>query len=77
MEEELGSENLDDSRKQALCSKLEQLLTKLDSIHAAIIQIVKSEFATVYLTKLSKHKKYFRKILKQYQQTAVSGNQTS
>ena len=49
MEEELGSENLDHSRKQALCSKLEQLVTKLDSSHAAVIQIVKSDLATDWL----------------------------
>ena len=40
VEEELGSENLDDFRKQALCLKLEKVVTKLDSSNAAIIQIV-------------------------------------
>ena len=35
---ELGSENLDDSREQALRSKLEQLVTKLNSSHAANIK---------------------------------------
>ena len=39
LEEELGTENLDHSRTQALCSTLEQLITKLDSTHAAFIQI--------------------------------------
>ena len=77
VDKELGLENLDDSRKQALCSKQEQLVTKLDSSHAAIIQIVKSEFSAGYLTNLSKHKNYFQDLLKQHQQTAESGNQTS
>ena len=40
LKEKLGSENLDDSGKQTLWSKLEQLVTKLYSTHAAIIQIV-------------------------------------
>ena len=52
MEEELGSENIDDSRKQALCSKLEQLVTQLDSSHAALMQIVKSDIALDWLTTL-------------------------
>ena len=77
MEEELGSENLNDSRKQALCSKMKQFVTKLDSSYTAIIQIVKSEFATDSLTTLSENKNYFQSLLKQYQQTSESGNQTS
>ena len=77
VEEELGSEKLDDSRKQAVCSKLGQLVTKLDSSHAAVIQIVKSDLATDWLTSLSENKNYFQGLLKQYQQTAESGNQTS
>ena len=48
--EELGSENLDDSRKQPLHSKLEQLFTKLDWSQAAIIEIVNSKLATDFLT---------------------------
>ena len=77
VEEELGSENLDDSRKQALCSKLEQLVTRLDLSHAEIIQIVKSDIATNLLTSLSENKNYFQGLLKQYQQTSESGYQTS
>ena len=77
VEEESTSESLDDSRKQVLCSKLEQLVTKLDSSHAAIIETVKSGFATVYLTNLGQHKNYYQNLLKQYQQTAESGKQTS
>ena len=38
---------------------------------------MKLEFATGYLTNLSKHKNYFQDLLKQHQQTAESGNQTS
>ena len=76
VEDELGSENLDNSHKKALCSKLEQLVTKLDSSHAAIIQIVKSKLAMESLTNLSENKNYFQDLLKQYQQTAESGNQT-
>ena len=74
--EELGSENLDDPRRQALRSKLEQLGTKLDSSYAAIIQLVKSKFATNWLTTLSNNKNYFQDLLKQYHQTPESGNQT-
>ena len=37
---------------------------------------MKSEFATGYLTNLSKHKIFYQNLLKQYQQTAESGNQT-
>ena len=48
-QEELGSENLDESRKQALSSKLDQLVTKLGSFHAGLIQIMKSNFATDWL----------------------------
>ena len=72
----MGSENLDDSRKQALFSKLEQLVTKLDSTHAALIQIVKSNIATDWLTALSENKDYHQCMLKQYQQTRESGNKT-
>ena len=43
-------EELDNSRKQALCIKLEQLVNKSDSIHAEIIRIVKSDNATGWLT---------------------------
>ena len=60
VEDELGSENLDDSCKQALCRILEQLVMKLDSSHAAIIQIVKSKFATEAFTNLSKNKNYIQ-----------------
>ena len=70
VEEKLGSEKLDDSRKQALCSKLEQLVTKLDSSHAATLQIVKSVLATDWLTSLSENRIFFQGLLKQYQQTA-------
>ena len=73
----MDSKNLDDSRKQALRSKLEQLVIKLDSSHAAVIQLVKSKFATDWLTTLSNNKNYFQDLLKQYQQTAESGSQTS
>ena len=55
-----GSENLDNSHKQALCGNVEQIVTKLDSSHAAIIQIVKSDFATELLTSLSEKKIYSR-----------------
>ena len=66
----LGSENLDGSRKQVLCGKLEQIVTKLDSSHAAVIQIVKSDFATESLTSLSEKKNYIQNQLKKYQQSA-------
>ena len=46
LEEEFTSENLDDSHKQALCSNLETVITKLHSSHTAIIQIVKSVIVT-------------------------------
>ena len=55
LEKELGSENLDDSRKQALCSNLEQLVTQLDSIHAALIQILRSNIAAEWLTTLNEN----------------------
>ena len=54
LEEELGAENLDNSRKQALCGKLEQLLTKLDSTHAEVVKIVNSDTARDWSTVLSK-----------------------
>ena len=77
LEEELESENLGDSRKQAFCSKLEQLLKELDSTDSEIIRIVKSDTATDWLTALSKTNDYHRVILKQYQRTEESTNQTS
>ena len=70
-------ENFDDSRKRARCSELEQLVTKLDSSHAEVIQIAKSNLATDWLTNLSKNKNYFQDLLKQNQQTTESRNQTS
>ena len=76
MEEKLESDNLNDSCKQALCSKLEQLVTKLDLIYAAFIQIVKSELATGALTTLPKSINFYQDLLKQYQKNAESGNQT-
>ena len=45
LEEELISENLGDSHKQALCSNLELLITKLETSHTAIVQIDKSDIA--------------------------------
>ena len=77
LEEEVVSENLYDSRKQALCSKLEQLVTKLYTSQTAIIQIVNSVLDTEWLTNLSENKAYHRGLLKQNQQTTESGNQTS
>ena len=76
LEEELGSEKEDNSRKHAMCSKLEQLVTQLNSIHAALIQTVKANFATGCSTTLSEHAKNHHGMLRQYQQTAESGNQT-
>ena len=58
LEAELELEIFYYSRKQALCSKQEQLVTKLDLTHAALIQIVKSGFATDWLTTLSENKDY-------------------
>ena len=75
--EESGSEILNGSRKQAFCRKLEQLVTKLDSSHAAIIQIAKSKFAKYWLTTLNNSKYCFQDLPKTSQQTAESGNQTS
>ena len=77
LEEELGSENLDNSHKQALCSNLKHSVTMLDSSHAAIIQIVKSDITTDWLTNLRENKDYHRGQLKQNQRTAESGNQIS
>ena len=62
---------------QALCSNLEQLVTKLDSNHATIIQNGKSDISTDWLTNLSENQDYHQGLLKQYRQTADSGNQTS
>ena len=76
MRDNLGSENLDDNRKQALRSKLEQLVTKIVSSHAKVIQIVNSKCATDWLLTLSNSKNYFQDLLKQDHQTAESGNQT-
>ena len=76
LEEELGTENVDDYRKQWLCSKLEQLVMKLDSAHAALIQIVKSDFDMDWMTTSIKTKDYHRSRLKQYHQTAESEDQT-
>ena len=73
----MGSDNLNGSRKQALCKELEQLVTKLDSTHAENIQFVKSEIATDASTTFSKNKNYFQDLLKQYQQTEEIGNQIS
>ena len=77
MEEEIGTENLDNSRKQALCSKLEQLLAKLDSTHAELILNVKSDIAMDWLRSLREQKDFYRGVLKLYQRTTESGNQTS
>ena len=71
------SENLDNSRNQAFCSKLEKLLLNIDSTYAALMQIVRSDIATDWLTTLSENEDYHPCMLKQYQQTAESGNQTS
>ena len=68
---------MDDSQKQALCSKMEQLVTKLDSIHATFIRIVKADTDTDCLKGLSANKDYHLGLLKRYEQTAESENQTS
>ena len=62
--------------KQAFCSKVEQLVTKLDTSHAEIIRILKTDTATDCLKGLNENKYYHRGLLKPYQQTAESGNQT-
>ena len=64
MEEEIGTENLDNSRKQALFSKLEQLLAKLGSTHAELILNVKSDIAMDWLRSLREQKDYYRGVLK-------------
>ena len=67
---ELGTENFDDTCKQALCRKLEQLVSKLDSTHSETIRIVKSDTATDWLTVLNKSEGFHRGMLRQYQKTA-------
>ena len=54
LEEELGSENLDDSRNQALCEKTETARNKVDSIITGLMRNEKSDIATDWLMALSK-----------------------
>ena len=69
LEEELGTENSDDSQKQAMCDELEQLLAKLDPTHPEIIRIANSDTGTMYLTMTTlieiEDKDYHRGIQKQ------------
>ena len=55
-EEELRTEWLDNSRKQALWSKRAQLLTKSDSNHSEIKRILKPDTASDWLTTLNENK---------------------
>ena len=73
----MGSEVLDHSCKQALCSKLEQLVMNLASSHAALIQNVQSVFATDWLTSLTDNKDYDRAMLNQYHQAEEGRKRTS
>ena len=65
----LGIKNSHDSRKQALCGRLEQRLTKIISNHLKTIWIVKSDTASSWLTIVSENKDYHRSMLKQDPQT--------
>ena len=73
----MGTKNLDDSRKRALCSKMELFVTKLDSNHVEFIRIVKSDTPSDWLSTLSENKDYHWGMLKQYVRAAGNGNQTS
>ena len=76
LEEEFKKENLSDSLKQALCNKLEELLTTLDINSAEAIQLVKPDVRVGWFMVISNNRNYYTDLLKKYQQTAESGNQT-
>ena len=77
LEEEFKKENLSDSLKQTLCNKLEELLTTLDINSAEAIQLVKPDVRFGWFMVISNNRNYYTDLLKKYQQTAESRNQTS
>ena len=74
LEEELRTEN-SWLPKQSFFDQLQQLLAKLASNHAELIQTVNSNVATDRLTDLSKEENNHRDLPKQNKQTTDSGNQ--
>ena len=76
-EEFFQKENLSDSLKQTLYNKLEELLSTLDINSAEAIQLVKPDVRGGWFMVISNNRNYYTDLLKKYQQTAESGNQTS
>ena len=77
LEEEFKKEKLSDSLKQTLCNKLEELLMTLDINSAEAIQLLKPDVRVEWFMMISNNRNYYTDLLKKYQQTAESRNQTS
>ena len=73
----LEAENLNDSQKQTLFNKMEQLLQKLDTKQSQIIQFMKPDVGIEVFGTFSDDKRSYQALLKQLCQTAESENQTS
>ena len=67
----------DSSEKTTLCSKLEKLMSKNATLSSEIVQLLKPEIASKEMIIFADSNNYIREVLRQHQQTAEFGNQTS
>ena len=70
-----SSEN--SSEKASLCSKLEKLMTKESNYYAEGVKLLKPEMASKEMIEFAERDTYMRNVIRQHQQTADFGNQTS
>ena len=67
----------DSSEKPTLCSKLEKLMSKYATLSSQIVQLLKPEIASKGMIEFADRDTYIREVIRQHQQTADFGNQTS
>ena len=67
----------DSSEKTTLCSKLEKLMSKNATLSSEIVQLLKPETASKMMIIYADSNNSIREVLRQHQQMADFGNQTS
>ena len=67
----------DSSEKTTLCSKLEKLKTKESNYYAEGVKLLKPEIASKEMIEFADMDTHIRNVIRQHQQTAEFGNQTS
>ena len=77
MENKLKAENLNDSKKQALCNQMEVLVEKLDEKNTELIRITRPEVRTQEFVIFSDFRSHYQDLIKLYRHSKDCGNQTS